>query len=282
MAIESQDRFSGDLDKLMRLKLVTKDNLIFNNRYEGTPTAGAVKIPVMNTEVPTVDYDRRNGAPLSYASSSFLTLPIDQERAVNELIDNYEASAVPHDVILNRLESASYSLAKDLDAFSINLLETANGAKVAKTANATTSAKAYEEVVKARTYLAETGVPDDGRWLIVSPEFYAKLMLCNVFIKEQDVSKELRDIGVIGMIAGFRVLESNMLAKKGGSINYTTEFIAGHPNWCHRVEEWQVKVAVKDLSGSEKLIGASAIKGRKVYGAMVSKGETLYHKRIEA
>ena len=44
----------------------------------------------------------------------------------------------------------------------------------------------------------------------------------------------------------------------------TTEFICGHPNWCHRVMEWQVPVHLQDLAGSGKYIGASAVQGRKM------------------
>ena len=59
------------------------------------------------------------------------------------------------------------------------------------------------------------------------------------------------------------------------------EFIAGHPNWCHRVMEWQVAVHLQDLNGSGNYIGASAVQGRKVYGVKVSKPQTLYIKRTE-
>ena len=62
----------------------------------------------------------------------------------------------------------------------------------------------------------------------------------------------------------------------------TTEFIAGHPNWCHRVQEWGVDVHAQDLAGSGKYIGASAVQGRKIYGLMISKPQTVYVKRTEA
>ena len=45
-----QDRYSPLVDAKLRNTLVTKDNLIFNNRYEGNPKAGKVKIPVRDTE----------------------------------------------------------------------------------------------------------------------------------------------------------------------------------------------------------------------------------------
>ena len=85
--------------------------------------------------------------------------------------------------------------------------------------------------------------------------------------------------------AGFNVFETNNMdfesTTRVASKKTTTEFIAGHPNWCHRVMEWQVPVHLQDLAGSGKYIGASAVQGRKVYGLKVSKPKTLYIKRIE-
>ena len=113
--------------------------------------------------------------------------------------------------------------------------------------------------------------------MIVSPEYLEVLMLDEHFIKRGDLSQEMVQAGVAGKIAGFNVFESNNMDYEN-----TTEFIAGHPNWCHRVMEWQVPVHLQDLAGSGKYIGASAVQGRKVYGIKVSKPQTLYIKRTEA
>ena len=111
-------------------------------------------------------------------------------------------------------------------------------------------------------------------------------MLDDHFIKQGDLAQELVQSGVVGRIAGFNVFESNNMdfesTTRVASKKTTTEFIAGHPNWCHRVMEWQVGVHLQDLNGSGKSIGASAVQGRKVYGIKVSKPQTLYIKRVEA
>ena len=59
----------------------------------------------------------------------------------------------------------------------------------------------------------------------------------------------------------------------------TTEFIAGHPNWFAFIDEWAVPVHVQDLNGSSKYIGASAVKGRKVYAFKVTKPQTILIKK---
>ena len=121
-----------------------------------------------------------------------------------------------------------------------------------------------------------------ARILASDPEV---LMLDEHFIKQGDLSQEMVQQGVVGRIAGFNVFESNNMdyesTTRVSSKKTTTEFIAGHPNWCHRVMEWQTAVHLQDLSGSGKYIGASAVQGRKVYGLKVSKPQTLYIKRTE-
>ena len=104
------------------------------------------------------------------------------------------------------------------------------------------------------------------------------------FIRQGDLSQELVQNGVVGRIAGYNVFESNNTMFENTEIvtskKTSTEFICGHPNWCHRVQEWSVPVGIKDLTN--EFIGSSAVQGRKVYGIGISKPQTVYVKRVEA
>lgn len=281
-----QERWSSLVDAKLRQNLVTRDNYIFNTNYEGDPKAGKVKIPVRDTEVTVKDYDKAAGVDPENGTTTYTELNIDHDKAVNELIDGYDAAAVPDNIVADRLDSAGYSLALEMDQKSINLLEITTGINVSATKTAATDQTAYKEVLAAKTYLTRKGVPQAGRWLICSPEFMAILMLDDHFIRQGDLSQELKNAGAVGSVAGFAVFESGNTmyedTKLVASKKTTTEFIAGHPNWCHRVQEWGVAVHVQDLSGSGKYIGASAVQGRKVYGLKISKPQTVYVKRTEA
>ena len=280
-----QDRWSALVDAKLRQTLVTRDDYIFNTNYEGNPKAGKVKIPVRDTEVTVSDYDKASGVDLEAGTTSYMDLDIDQDKAVNELIDGYDAAAVPDNLVADRLDSAGYSLALEMDKKCINVLETTSGVNVCATKTAATETTAYKEILAAKTYLGRTGVPQEGRWLIVSPEFMSVLMMDDHFIRQGDLSQELKNAGAVGAVAGFAVYESNNLMFENTTIvsskKTTTEFIAGHPNWCHRVQEWAVDVHNQDLSGSGKYIGATAVQGRKIYGVKVSKPKTVYIKRTE-
>lgn len=281
-----QERWSSLVDAKLRQTLVTRDNYIFNTNYEGDPKSGKVKVPVRDTEVTVKDYNKATGVELETGTTTYMDLNIDQDKAVNELIDGFDAAAVPDNILADRLDSAGYSLALEMDQKSINLLETTSGINVCATKTAATDQSAYKEILAAKIYLTRKGVPQAGRWLICSPEFMAVLMLDDHFIRQGDLSQELKNAGAVGSVAGFAVFETGNTmyedTKLVASKKTTTEFIAGHPNWCHRVQEWGVDVHAQDLAGSGKYIGASAVQGRKIYGLMISKPQTVYVKRTEA
>ena len=285
MAHENQERWSKLVDAKLRNQLVTRDNLIFNNRYEGDPKSGKVKIPVRDTEVEVKAYDKAKGIDPKAGTTTYLDLNIDQDEAVNELIDGYDAASVPDGIVADRLDSAGYSQGLSIDKKSIEALQSADGATICATKTAATETNAYKLALEAKRVLSRKGVPADGRFMIASPEYLEVLMQDDKFIKQGDLSQELVQAGAVGKIAGFAVFESNNMdyenTDRVTSKKVTTEFICGHPNWCHRVMEWQVPVHLQDLNGSGKYIGASAVQGRKVYGVKVSKPQTLYIKRTE-
>lgn len=285
MAHTAQERYAKLVDAKLRNTLVTKDNLIFNNRYEGDPKAGKVKIPVRDTEVEVKDYDKANGVDASEGNTTYLDLDIDRDKAVNEIIDGFDAASVPDGIVAERLDSAGYSMGLAMDKVSMDALQAPTDANISATKTAITASTAYKEALAAKRVLSRAGVPNEGRWMIASPEYLELLLQDPLFVKQGDLSQELVQAGAVGKIAGFTVFESNNMdfesTTRVASKKTTTEFICGHPNWCHRVQEWQVPVHVQDLSGSGKYIGASAVQGRKVYGIKVSKPKTLYIKRVE-
>lgn len=270
MAHTQMERYSALVDAKLRKTLVTKDNVIFNTNYEGDPKAGAVKIPVRDTEVTARAYDKAAGLAVAEGSTTYLTVTIDNDVAVNEIIDGYDAASVPDGIVAERLDSAGYSLANSLDKDAIAELETSGTAMSSTTA--LTKTTAYETVVDARTSLSAAGVPSDGRWIIVAPSVYALLLKSSDFIKQSDMSQDIVATGAIGQIAGFAVYESNNLA-------VGTEFIAGHPQYCHRIDEWQVPVHIQALDSSGTYIGASAVQGRKCYAHKVSKSAAVAVKK---
>lgn len=266
MAHTLQERYSDLVLAKMRAELVLADGFVFNNDYEGDPKAGAVKIPQRDTEVTVSDYNKASGVDVSTGSTDYVTLPISKDKAVNEVIDGYDAESVPDNLVADRLDSAGYSLAAQVD--------TDGGAKLlsegtTENIESLTSSNIYAAIVDIRTKMSKANVPNDGRrYLLVTPDTLAALLKSPEFISASSLGDDVKQTGVIGMIAGFKVKEWN-------DSTANLAMIAGHPRFATRVREWSVPVHIQDLSQSGKFIGASAVQGRFVYDHKVLRATAI-------
>ena len=261
-------RYSALVDAKLRNELVLKDGVIFNNYFEGDPKAGAVKI--RKTGKATVnDYDRVAGTELTAGASQWITVTIDKDKAVNEIVDGYEAAAIPDGIVADRLDAATYGIAEALDIDGAAAL-VAGGTALEDT-NALTKTNIYDTFIDVRKVMSEAGVPANGRYALVSPETYAKALKSPEFISASDLGDKVKATGALGAIGGFAIYESANLGEG-------VEAILGHPSYATRVKEWSVPVHVRQLQG-EKHIGASAISGRTVYAHAVSNADAIYVKK---
>lgn len=255
-----QERYSDLVLVKIRAEQVLSDGFVFNNDYEGDPTAGAVKIPVRDEEVAVSDYDRANGIAVTHGSTTYATLPIDKDKAVNELIDGFDAQSVPGNLVADRLDSAGYSLARQIDTDGATVLLA--GATVHNVGQLTAQ-NIYSVIVEIRTAMSKANIPDDGkRYLLVTPETMALILNCPEFIKASALGDAVVQTGAVGKIAGFLVKEWN-------DQTANLAMIAGHPRFATRVAEWAVGIHVQDLAGSGNYIGACAVQGRRIYAHKV-------------
>ena len=243
---------------------------LFNTKYDGDPTAGAVKIPVRDTEVPVNAYDKVNGVALTNTTTAYKTLVTDIDNAVNELIDGHTAAGVPDDLVAERLDSAGYSMALKVDTDLGNELVT-NGTAIDDT-KALTKTSIYEAIIDARTVLRKKHVSTSEMWIVVSPDTYALILKCPEFIKASALGDAVIQTGAVGQIGGISVYEAENLTDE------KVDFILGNRVFCHYVAEWKVPIYLTDLQ-DEKHVGASAVKGRQVYGKMISRPETVLVKK---
>lgn len=271
MAHTLQERYSKLIDLKLRATLVKKDGVVFNNRYEGDPKAGKVKVPVRDTEVTVADYSKTGGATATHGDTTYLDVSVDKDKAVNEIIDGYDAAAVPDNLVADRLDSAAYSLALQIEKDATTELE--SSATTFGDTTALDKDTIYDTIVDVRTKMSEAYVPNDNRrFLLVSPTVFGLILKSPEFIRATTLGDSVVQTGAAGRIAGFNVFED-------ATLSATTDFIAGHPDWCTRVNEWSVSVHLQDINGSGKYIGASAVQGRRIYAHKVTKAKTLYIKK---
>jgi len=266
MAHTLREVYSPLVEAKLRKALVLKDGIVFNNDYEGNPVAGAVKIPVRDTEVVISNYDKANGLAPTTGATTYNVLPIIDDVAINELIDDYDSAAVPDNIVADRVASGAYVVQSALD----------NGGATALLAGSTIVNEAtmskdtiYDTIVDLGTQMDEANVPDDGaRFLLVKPRIYAYVLKSPEFTASSVLGDSVKETGVIGNIAGFNVIKWN-------DSTANLAMIAGHPKFATRVKAWKVDVRLQDLSGSGKYIGASAVQGRLVFGHKVLKAAAV-------
>lgn len=261
MAHLHQERWSKLVLAKLRNILRLKDGVVFNNDYEGSPAAGSVKIPVRDGEVVVSDYDKANGIQGTHGSTAYETMVIDKDKAVNEIIDGYDAKAVPDNLVADRLDSASYSMAEQMDTDGGTVLL---GAATVENEALLTSENIYDKIVDLRTRMTKAKIPNDGRrYLLVTPDTMALILKDkDHFTHATDLGDEVIATGAVGKIANFLVIEWN-------DDTANLAMVAGHPRFATRATEFAVPIKVQDLSGSGKYIGASAVQGRNVYAHKV-------------
>lgn len=264
MAHELQERYSSLVLAKLRNEIVLKDGIVFNNDYEGDPKSGAVKVPVRDAEVSIGDYNTANGKSPAEGSTTYKTIPINKDIAINEIIDGYAAEAVPDGIAAERLDSGAYVLSRQLD---IDGATTLLGGATKHNKALIDETNAYNMIVEARTALSKSNVPNDGRrWLLVTPDFLALLLKSDQFISASNLGDEVKQAGIIGRIAGFNVLEWN-------DNTSNLQFIAGHPKFATRINEWKVPVSIVNLTN--EYIGSSAVQGRMAYGHEVLRPQAI-------
>lgn len=255
-AHQAQERYSQLVLAKLRSELVLKDGVVFNNDYEGSPKAGSVKIPKRDEEVVVSDYDKANGITGTHGSTGYETMVIGKDKAVNEVIDGYDAQSVPDNLVADRLDSASYSMAKQIDTDGGTTLL---AAATIDNEDELTKDNVYSKIVDLRTRMNKANIPNDGkRYLLVLPDAMGLILKSPEFISASSLGDEVKKTGAIGKIAGFLVIEWN-------DTTPGLQMLAGHPRFATRAMEFAVDIHVQDLNGSGNYIGASAVQGRKVY-----------------
>lgn len=259
---QRQERYVDMIVELMRPYLYIRNT--FTTDYDGSPKAGAVKVPVRNTDVTVQDYDVVSGANLTTSATTYLTIPIDKNQVINELIDNYEAEAVPDNLIAQRLESGAYSIAKTLEEDALKVLTTEGNYTASKTQGTPSTAQTiYADILKDIAQLKKLGVRSDRIKVAVDSEAEVLLLTDEKFSNTaSQIGAELARNGVIGKINGCEVITED-LSSRGA------QYIVYAPDWCKAIDEFTIAPRVVDIQ-DDAHVGASKLEGRMVYADAVT------------
>ena len=257
---ELVERYTDTIIKLKRKQNVVRN--FFNRDYVGDPKAGAVKFTKRNTEVAVANYNIEAGAALTQSATEYVDALINNNLAVNELIDGYEAAAVPDNLIAQRLDSAAFSMGRQQELDAIAVLEDANTGATVETANtATAAANVYSSIVESISQITRLGIPKETLVVVIPDATEVKLLTDEKYSNTAAVTgaQLIRD-GIIGgssKINGVPVVVSSNLSAGVEWLVFSSWYAA-------TAEEWVVPPTINDIRNAAH-IGASALQGRMVY-----------------
>ena len=233
----------------------------FSTDYEIDGATGQINVPTRSAEVTISDYDVLNGVELTQSATDYVVLPIDKNYAINELIDGYEAEAVPDNLRANRIEAAGYSMGLKKENEAINALVSKGTKSSDKTA--LTETDAYKKIASEIANMKKRNMEVSSMRVVVSADTELLLLTDDKFANTSgNLGAELVREGVIGKINGVAVKPNYLLPEN-------VEFIVYDKRFAQKYEVWSVEPSINNLADG-KHIGASALQGRQVGGLMVT------------
>ena len=233
----------------------------FSTDYEIDGATGAIKVPTRDATVTISDYDILNGIALTQSATEYVDLPVDKNYAINELIDGYEAEAVPDNIRANRIEAAGYSLGLKKENLAITALVT-DGTTSSDT-TALTEGNAYKKIAAEVSNMKKRNMDITQMRIVVSADTELLLLTDEKFANTSgQLGAELIREGVIGKINGVPVKANYLMPAN-------VEFMVYDKRFMQKYEVWSVEPTINNLADG-KHIGASALQGREVGGLKIT------------
>jgi N4-gp56 family major capsid protein len=258
-----------------RLLVATRKALVYggpgmvNRDYEGEISQAGDTVRITSIGDPTIGDYVPNSTVISpeELTDAQRTLVVDQAKYFAFKVDDVDKRQAKGDVMSEAMRRAAYKLADQQDQYIAGLYTGIQSANVLGSTGApidtyTTPTDAYDKVlVPLRTRLAKANVPTEGRFIVVTPEFTASLLLDPRFIKANEAGDggQARLNGYVGRAAGFNILESNNAPNPSGD---TQVVIAGTSGAISFAEQINQTEAYRPENGF-----SDAVKGLTLYGA---------------
>ena len=260
--------WSAAILEALRAKLVFPS--LCNRDYEGDIREAGDTVHITGYDDVTVRKYVR-GQPITVddvTDKEAAVLKIDKSDYFAFKVNDLDKAQAKADLTGKFTNSAAYNMMKNVENYISNLMDAAVETP-AKTVAVGTPADAYLAVVEAGRKLDVQNVPDEGRWLVVSPDFYALLLQDSRFIEGTEAGHNTLLNGVVGQVRGFTVVKSNNVPRKSSSPD-TQSILAGtnaavtFAQQVSKVEAMRMQTDFADM-----------VRGLDLYGAKVIRPECL-------
>ena len=253
----------------------SKKSLLTNDQFDWTG-ASTIKVYKIGT-APMNDYDR-NGTVRKFArygdidtlEASTEEFKLTKDRSFTFAIDKLD-----EDETAKQLSAAS-ALERQLREVAIPEIDVHVYSKMVAGAGTKPAAKKltvdniYNEVMEANRVLDNAEVPEDNRYLVVTPDVYTLIKKNKDFLMSTDIAQDMKVKGVVAMVDGVTVLKipQNRLPENFG-------FMLCHPVATvapTKLAEYKIHEDVPGISGA-------LVEGRINYDAFVldNKVKAIYY-----
>ncbi len=267
--------WSAALLKALRDRLTYAQAGIINRNYEGEIARAGDTVHITNFTDPSVrTYTKNTDITYDLLTDDTQTLVVNRSRYFAFSVDDIDKRQALGGFVEEATVGASFNLAAEADDYVAGLMVSGAGTTLADAEVGAADGDAYKLLVAMRTALTRTNTPDEGRFVIVPPEFYAVLLQDDRFIRADasGTTAGLRN-GFVGRAAGFEVIESNRVpetAVTGPPADTTYALVAGHSMATTFAEQ----IANTEALRLEKQFG-DGVRGLHLYGAKVVRPEQL-------
>lgn len=251
--------------KLLQAKFYSKSILpeISNTDYEGEISGQGDKIVVRTVPAVTIN-DYSGSITTQELTTAKVEMLIDKAKYYSFKVDDVLAAQAD----INMLEAASTDASEGMRiAVETDVLSAAvTGATTIGSQTTITSSNILENILVLSKTLDELNIPEEGRFIVLSPEFISMLKqseLRQAYLTG-DATSPLRN-GLVGMVDRFKVFQSNMVytPSTGTDAGYT-HVLAGHPKALSFASQFTNTETVR----MESTFG-DQVRGLKVYGSKV-------------
>lgn len=250
---ERKETYASEIIKLMQPRLVVRK--LFGRDFEGNASAGAVNIPKRALNPTVAAYNVLNGVDLTQSATTYVKVLVDKDYAINELVDGYEASAVPDNLKAQRLEAGAYAMALQFEKDAIAALMTGT---VETDLIASTEETAYKNILNSIKEMTKLGIDKNELNIVISNDMEVLLLLDKRFANAgANLPEELVKEGVVSRINGVNVYTSSNLAED-------VEYIIFGTPWAQAIDAFKIEPTFVDIQDA-KHVGASKLAGRAVY-----------------
>jgi len=257
--------------KLLQAKFYSKSILpeISNTDYEGEISGQGDKIVVRTVPAVTIN-DYAGTITTQELTTAKVEMLIDKAKYYSFKVDDVLAAQAD----INMLEAASTDASEGMRiAVETDVLAGAvTGATTIGSQTTITSSNILENILVLAKTLDELNIPEEGRFIVLSPEFISMLKqseLRQAYLTG-DATSPLRN-GLVGMVDRFKVFQSNMVYTPGsGADSGYTHVLAGHPKALSFASQFTNTETVR----MESTFG-DQVRGLKVYGSKVITPDAL-------